>query len=136
MKFTTECPAQGNRNYISVSELYSRNFTDPNGEFQLELCMGHVRSVYDAVFRMAAPNLPTIGGGLGGSGSGSGTGCGSGGGQLSSHRQHMAGKLETSYFSFAGFDWTLAFYPNGLREAHGISRKIHFSINVVVYLYI
>lgn len=28
-------------------------------------------------------------------------------------------KVETSYFSFAGFDWNIALYPHGIKEAHG-----------------
>lgn len=46
VKFTFDAPAQGNRNYISVSDLYTRNFADPNGEFQLELTMANIRTVF------------------------------------------------------------------------------------------
>ncbi|XP_077292856.1 uncharacterized protein LOC143915909 [Arctopsyche grandis] len=52
VKFTFESPAQGNRNYIPVSDLYGRNFTDPNGEFQLELTMANLRTVYATDFRL------------------------------------------------------------------------------------
>lgn len=52
MKFTAAAPAQGNKNYIPVSDLYARNFTDTNGEFQLELSIGHVRTVYNAEIRV------------------------------------------------------------------------------------
>lgn len=48
VKFTYDAPAQGNRNYIAVADLYSRKFADPNGEFQLELSMANVRTVYTA----------------------------------------------------------------------------------------
>lgn len=116
VKFTAECPAQGNRNYISVNDLYARNFTDPNGEFQLELSIGHVRTVFDSEFRIPTSFL----------------------GHHLSHRGHhhhgavqtstltniktpsgVVTKVETSYFSFAGFDWNIALYPNGIKEAHG-----------------
>lgn len=46
IKFTYEAPAHGNRSYISVSELYSRNFADPNGEFQLDLVMTNIRTIF------------------------------------------------------------------------------------------
>lgn len=86
-----ECPAQGNRNYIAVTDLYSRNFTDPNGEFQLELCMGHVRTVFDTEFRFPR------------------------------HSHKPPFKIETTYFSYGGFDWNLALYPYGIKEQQGKS---------------
>ncbi|XP_023288998.1 uncharacterized protein LOC111674097 [Orussus abietinus] len=91
VKFTYDAPAQGNRNYIPVSDLYSRNFADPNGEFQLELSMANVRTVYTAEVRMP-------------------TGVFSAG-------QAKANKLETGYFTFGGFDWNLVIYPFGNKEA-------------------
>lgn len=118
VKFTTECPAQGNRNYIPVSDLYGRNFTDANGEFQLELSIGHVRTLYDTEFRVPTsltsrlmhhhhqiqnPHNTTTGNALQhqyGSASPRGSKC----------------KLETSYFTFGGFDWNLALYPHGVKD--------------------
>ncbi|XP_039277029.1 uncharacterized protein LOC111043531 [Nilaparvata lugens] len=108
VKFTLECPAQGNRNYIPVSDLYGRNFTDANGEFQLELSMGHVRTVFDTEFRVPQTLF----------------------GHALTHRHAhassktssaagSAAKLETSYFTFGGFDWNLALYPYGTKDLHG-----------------
>ncbi|XP_071444417.1 uncharacterized protein [Hetaerina americana] len=51
VKFTAGCPAQGNRNYIPVNDLYGRNFTDSHGEFQLELSIGNVRTLFDSHIR-------------------------------------------------------------------------------------
>lgn len=131
VKFTTDCPAQGNRNYIPVSELYGRNFTDANGEFQLELSVGHVRTLYDTEFRVPASltsrllhhhhqiqnhHNPAAGNALQhqyGTASPRGTKC----------------KLETSYFTFGGFDWNLALYPHGVKDVsceyplHGRARS-------------
>ncbi|KAK0163986.1 hypothetical protein PV328_002661 [Microctonus aethiopoides] len=90
VKFTYDAPAQGSRNYIPVSDLYSRNFADPNGEFQLELSMANVRTVYTAEVRMP-------------------TGVFNAG-------QPKSNKLETGYFTFGGFDWNLAIYPYGNKE--------------------
>ncbi|XP_066593097.1 uncharacterized protein [Prorops nasuta] len=93
VKFTYEAPAQGNRNYIAVSDLYSRNFADPNGEFQLELSMTNIRTVYMAEVRMPT-GVFTAG-------------------------QSKPQKLETGYFTFGGFDWHLVIYPHGNVESEG-----------------
>ncbi|XP_026676809.1 uncharacterized protein LOC113465983 [Diaphorina citri] len=47
VKFTAECPAQGSRHFVPVVDLYARHFTDTNGEFQLALCLGNIRTVVD-----------------------------------------------------------------------------------------
>lgn len=93
VKFTYEAPAQGNRNYIPVADLYSRNFADPNGEFQMELSMANVRTVYTAEIRQP-------------------TGVFSAGAS-------KPDKLETGYFTFGGFDWNVVIYPNGHDDGDG-----------------
>lgn len=131
VKFTTDCPAQGNRNYIPVSDLFGRNFTDANGEFQLELSIGHVRTLYDTEFcvptsltsrlmhhhhQIQNHHNPAAGNALHhqyGTASPRGTKC----------------KLETSYFTFGGFDWNLALYPHGVKD---VSCKNPFSLFVVL----
>lgn len=110
VKFTMAAPAQGNKNYIPVSDLYARNFTDTNGEFQLELSIGHVRTVFDADIR-----VPTnIFGGIsshhyGYHGSRTETHPASANGTPA--KNQPASKLETSYFTFGGFDWNLSIVP-------------------------
>ncbi|KAF6216297.1 hypothetical protein GE061_000637 [Apolygus lucorum] len=99
VKFTLDCPAQGNRNYIPVSDLYTRNFTDNNGEFQLELNMGHVRTMFDTEFRLPTSMF----------------------GQITRGQSPVAkipAKIETTYFNFGGFDWNLALYPQGASDPH------------------
>ncbi|XP_076638028.1 uncharacterized protein LOC143350094 [Colletes latitarsis] len=93
VKFTYEAPAQGNRNYIPVSDLYNRNFADTNGEFQLELAMSNVRTVYMTELKMPSSTFPT--------------------------GQSKPNKLETDYFAFGGFDWNLVIYPHGNKEPEG-----------------
>ncbi|KAK2575618.1 hypothetical protein KPH14_011322 [Odynerus spinipes] len=93
VKFTYELPAQGNRNYIPVSDLYTRNFADTNGEFQLELSMANVRTVY-----MTEVRMPT---------------------GVFSTGQPKSNKLETDCFTFGGFDWNVVIYPYGNKEAEG-----------------
>jgi len=87
VKFTYEAPAQGNRSYIAVADLFSRNFADTNGEFQLELSMANVRTVY-----MTEVRMPT---------------------SVFSAGQTKPSKLETDYIAFGGFDWNLVIYPHG-----------------------
>lgn len=134
VKFTSESAAQGNRNYISVNDLYARNFTDANGEFQLELCIGTVRTLFDSEFR-----IPTsfLGHHIGH------RGLHHHGGIATSTLTNIktpAGtvtKVETSYFSFAGFDWNIALYPHGIKEAHGKETMFFFRfilLNIVPYL--
>jgi len=85
VKFTCECPAQGNRNYIPVADLRTRNFTDEMGEFQLELTMGNVRTVFDSELRITPQNAAT-----------------------SKQQRRAQLRLETQYFSFGGFDWNVS----------------------------
>ncbi|XP_014218644.1 uncharacterized protein LOC106646931 [Copidosoma floridanum] len=107
VKFTYDAPAQGNRKYISVSELYSRNFADPNGEFQLELSMSNVRTIFTTEVRMPS-GVFTAG-------------------------QSKPSKLETSYFTFGGFDWNVVVYPSGNKEAE-VGRSTGESGRLSVYL--
>ena len=98
IKFTFDSPAQGNRRYIPVDDIYERNFTDSNGEFQLELTMANPRTLFETDLRL--PPMPG-----------------------NSHHHHQqsttlgtsannhfpkTAKLETTYFSFGGFDWNLS----------------------------
>ncbi|KAF0294076.1 hypothetical protein FJT64_008217 [Amphibalanus amphitrite] len=55
IKFSKESPAQGNRKFINVGSLYERKFTDSNGEFQLELTMTNVRTVFEADLTVPRP---------------------------------------------------------------------------------
>ncbi|XP_046398446.1 uncharacterized protein LOC124165208 [Ischnura elegans] len=68
VKFTAGCPAQGNRNYIPVNDLYGRNFTDSHGEFQLELSIGNVRTLFDTHIRTQQTLFFGLGVGGGGGG--------------------------------------------------------------------
>ena len=132
VKFTVAAPAQGNKNYIPVSDLYARNFTDTNGEFQLELSIGHVRTVFDAEVR-----VPTnIFGGIAahhygyhaprGEGHPAGAGASANGTPAKNQQaqaQAQASKLETSYFTFGGFDWNLSIVPLAKESAYGLRAR-------------
>ncbi|XP_034246169.1 uncharacterized protein LOC117648081 [Thrips palmi] len=150
VKFTMAAPAQGNKNYIPVSDLYARNFTDTNGEFQLELSIGHVRTVYNADIRVptnifggvAAVATHHYGGGLhahGGSRHGHHTGSpaplqalqtptnGANGTPAKTPTAPAGSKLETSYFTFGGFDWNLSIVP--LAKESGSEGRMAVYIN-------
>lgn len=143
IKFTFDSPAQGNRRYIPVDDLYERNFTDANGEFQLELTVANPRTLYETELRLpVAPGiLPASTGNqsqlsaspshhhqshhhLGGSTGNLATMTNQHGGHGNQHagthhHVHIGGhhhsaslpkssKLETTYFSFGGFDWNMS----------------------------
>ncbi|KAK6624912.1 hypothetical protein RUM44_011776 [Polyplax serrata] len=116
IKFTYESPAHGNRNYIPVNDLYSRNFTDPNGEFQLELTLGNVRTIYETHFRVPHSfGVPYHGD------------------HHSAHAKNLdqtkgGTKFESTYFAFGGFDWNVTLYPHGPLEATD-GDKISFYLN-------
>lgn len=79
IKFSKDSPAQGNRKFINVGSLYERKFTDTNGEFQLELTMTNIRTVFETelVIERPLPVPPAL-------------------------------PLETSFFTFGNFEWSVA----------------------------
>lgn len=120
IKFTYESPAHGNRNYISVNDLYNRNFTDPNGEFQLELTLGNVRTIYETHFRVPHSFFGALASQYQGE-------------HHSAHSksldQSKAGtKFESTYFAFGGFDWNVTLYPHCYPETSDHD-KISFYLN-------
>ncbi|KAK8379270.1 hypothetical protein O3P69_019257 [Scylla paramamosain] len=80
VKFTFDSPAQGNRRLINMEDLYSRKFTDENGEFQLELTVANIRTVFEAELRVPPP----LNGGV-------------------STRKEK--RYESPYFHFGHYDW-------------------------------
>ena len=63
---------------------------DRNGEFQLELSMSKIRSVFEHKFRMN---------------------------QSIFANSSKLGKFETSYFSYGSYDWSLSIYPSGRSQS-------------------
>jgi hypothetical protein len=80
-----------------VQDLYSRSFADRNGEFQLELNMSAIRTVFETDLR--TPNAF----------------IGSNVHKCPSPRVVGSNpiKMESTYFNFGGFDWNVAIYPFG-----------------------
>lgn len=121
IKFTHDSPAQGNRNYIPVNDLYTRNFTDPNGEFQLELTIGNVRTIYETHFRVPHSIFGSISSQYHPDHHGS-------------HPKNLdqvkaAQKLESSYFTFGGFDWNITVFPGGVTETNDGEHKVSVLLN-------
>lgn len=116
IKFTFDSPAQGNRRYIPVDDLYERNFTDSNGEFQLELTVANARTVYETELRLPMSPQSADGRQSYANSPSHQHGNQPHGGHHGNHhdRQQHGGqlpktaKLETTYFSFGGFDWNLS----------------------------
>ena len=80
----------GSRKFIQLTRLEERNYMDRCGEFQLEFTLANIRSVFEHKFRVNQSifnNAPKF------------------------------GRMETSYYSFAGYDWSLSVYPSGKSES-------------------
>ena len=80
----------GSRKFIQLTRLEERNYMDRCGEFQLEFTLANIRSVFEHKFRVNQSifnNAPKF------------------------------GKMETSYYSFGGYDWSLSIYPSGKSES-------------------
>ena len=116
IKFTADLPAQGNRKFITISDLYNRNFMDENGEFQLELAMNNIRTVYETELKIPSsiysPNSKPQ-------------------------------KLETSFFNFGCYDWNILIHPNTkdtvdgkvsvmLQRLTGFDHQCHVKYNIVI----
>jgi len=125
IKFTHDCAAQGNRNYLPVSDLYSRNFTDQNGEFQLELTLGNIKTIYETHFRVPVSIFGTI------APSHYHHQPNHHSANLKHHDQHKStqNKLESSYFTFGGFDWNVALFPMGSPDCAEKDPKVSVLLN-------
>ena len=67
-----------------MDDLYSRNFTDENGEFQLELTVSNIRTVFEAEMHPPAGN---------------------GGATAGTSSPRKEKKYESPYFHFGHYDW-------------------------------
>lgn len=95
-RFNVDQTVNGNRKLIPIGELPARNFTDENGEFQLEVSLSNVRSVFESDIRA----LPQVTQGQGHASSG--------------HvppSPSKGQKLETNCFIFGNCEWNVALYP-------------------------
>lgn len=89
VKYNVDAKAQGSRKFVDMATLENR-FIDRNGEFQLEVTLSNVKSVFEHKFRLNQ--------------------------SIFANASRMA-KFETSYFSYGSYDWSLALYPNGRSDS-------------------
>ena len=78
----------GSRKFVDLATLEDRNYMDRDGEFQLEFMLSSIQSVFEHKFRI----------------------------KMFQNSARM-GKLETSYFSFGLYDWSLSIYPTGRADS-------------------
>lgn len=83
-RFTVDQAANGNRKWITIVDLLSRNFTDESGEFQVELALSNVHNFFEN-------DVPHS--------------------LFSGHNKMQ--KFETASFVFANYEWSLTIYPHG-----------------------
>ena len=81
----------GNRKFVQISMLEDQGFMDRNGEFQLEFCLSNIHSTYEHKFRINQ--------------------------SIFAANSSKMTKLETSYFSFGIYDWSLSIYPSGRSDS-------------------
>ena len=86
----TVFPVNGCRKLVQLTKLTESNFMDRNGEFQLEVHLSNIRSVFEHKFRINQSIFNNL---------------------------SKLGKLETSYFSFDQYDWNLSIYPSGRSDS-------------------
>lgn len=75
---------------------------DRNGEFQLELTLSAIKSVFEHKFRIN---------------------------QSIFANSAKLGKFETSYFSYGSYDWSLSLYPTGRADSQIGENKDVLEIN-------
>jgi len=90
VKFTSDAKVHGNRRFVQLGKLESEHFMDRNGEFQLEFNLSNIKSIFEEKFKINQSIFNNVA---------------------------KLGKLETSYFSFDQYDWSLSVYPTGKAES-------------------
>ena len=99
----------GSRKFVQLNILEDGKFMDRNGEFQLELALSNVQSLFEHQFKGQGSIFQSSG---------------------------RLGKMETGYFSFGLYDWNLSIYPSGRAESQlGTGNEIVEVANgMVIYL--
>ncbi|GAB6033781.1 hypothetical protein CHUAL_013943 [Chamberlinius hualienensis] len=102
-RFTVDQTMNGNRKFISLSDLHVRNFTDENGEFLLEVTLSNVRNIFESDIRVPHPLPPP-----------------------STAVAHGAKpfKLETNYFIFGNFEWNVTILPQSPESGGGRENRL------------
>lgn len=77
----------GSCKFVEIKTLEDLGFMDRNGEFQLEFALSNIHSSYEHKFRINQ--------------------------SLFTANASKLTKLETTYFTFGSYDWSLNIYPQG-----------------------
>ena len=81
----------GSRKFVQISMLEDQGFMDRNGEFQLEFTLSNIHSTFEHKFRINQ--------------------------SIFAANSSKMTKLETSYFSFGIYDWSMSVYPTGRSDS-------------------
>jgi len=84
-------PDCGSKKFVQISMLEDQGFMDRNGEFQLELTLSNIHSTFEHKFKINQ--------------------------SIFAANSAKMSKLETSYFSFGIYDWSLSVYPTGRSDS-------------------
>jgi hypothetical protein len=101
-------PVHGNRKFVQISVLEDQGYMDRNGEFQLEFCIANIHSSYEHKFRINQ--------------------------SIFAANSSKMTKLESSYFSFGIYDWSLSIYPSGRSDSQLGKLNLHFFLTIGDYL--
>ena len=96
----------GCRKFVELTDLEDHNFMDRDGEFQLEFMLSSIQSIFEHKFRIKM-----------------------------FHNSMKMGKLETGYFAFGLYDWSLSIYPTGRADSQLGKTRIPISYLVVLCIY-
>ena len=97
----------GCRKFVDLAALEDCNFLDRDGEFQLEFMLSSIQSVFEHKFRI----------------------------KMFQNSMKM-GKLETGYFAYGLYDWSLSIYPTGRADSQLGKYLWCFKIREVLYFLI
>ena len=92
---------QGSRKFVLLTALEEGQFMDRNGEFQLELSLANIRSVFEHKFKINQSIFAA---------------------------SSKLGKFESSYFCYGHYDWSISVYPNGRSDSQLGTKKLDISV--------
>ncbi|XP_055357799.1 uncharacterized protein LOC129602713 isoform X2 [Paramacrobiotus metropolitanus] len=95
--FTAACAVQSSPNFVGIPDLLSRQFTDDQGEFIIDLILRNPRSFYEDAIQVS----PRVKG-------------------------RPLERLESAYFAFGNLEWNLVLLPNPSGTILKLNRMTHF----------
>jgi hypothetical protein len=98
--FTTESSQHGRKNFVGLNDLLERDFTQVSGDYLIELEMRKINCSFECYVRIPRET----------------------------HSRYASDtKLESSYFSYGLFDWSISLYPNegSVEQDENIAMQLH-----------